>query len=172
MIFDYEELLDNSGHPVFRVRISAGWGYDVLGVVRQAHKARFPGSPLRWTAALAVEPDPSTWDKKATCSGFDERDHASIWLRGARDAISTTHNAAALAVRDWEIEQMTAPDKCPVCGKLVISNYNTHPQIPSSAAIPGRYRDEIRCQNCDVEVFRERGELPYGQKHPWQLAQP
>jgi DNA-directed RNA polymerase subunit RPC12/RpoP len=172
MRFEYEELKDDSGHPVYRVRISAGWGYDVLGVVRQASKSRIPGQPLRWTAALAVEPDPRKWNKKATQGGFHERDHASMWLLGVGDAITSPHKAAAArAVRDWEYEQSTGPDKCPACGKLVISNYNTHPQIDSSAGIPSRDgRDEIDCQNCEVKVFRERGELPYKQKHPWQLV--
>jgi hypothetical protein len=169
--FDYEPLTDKKGHPVFLVRLKeSGLPPHILGVVRRMTKSRF-SNPLTWTAVVTTEPDPEDWPKKAHRGTFDERDHAAIWLMGMQDSQSVGFREAAKALHAASIEEMLAPDRCPACGKSVISNYNTHRQI-KNGCIPGRLRDELDCQNCQTPVFRERGDLPHFKRHPWQLVSP
>ncbi|MFH9606900.1 hypothetical protein [Streptomyces sp. NPDC017448] len=170
MMFNFEELKDErTGHPVFLVRQNEGWHhYAILGVVRQATRSRF-NLPLMWTAALSLETDPMRWPEKSTSGLYAEKEHAAIWLRGARDALLVGSKDAARAIHDEEIRQMTAPSLCPVCEGKAVGDPNTHPQAKKDSFGRDR-RDDIRCRTCDVELFRINETLPYGRRPLWQFA--
>ncbi|MFG3403665.1 hypothetical protein [Streptomyces sp. NPDC048142] len=141
--FEYEDITVDAEFPTLRVWHKAGWGMDFLGVIRSTENApakkRFPDSPLKWVAALAIEADPSTWDKKATSSVYTQREGA-LWLLGCREAITNPKNDAARAMLVENTRRKLADNVCPVCEGKVASEF-----------IGG---NTTKCESCEAELYR------------------
>ncbi|MDH2390092.1 hypothetical protein QCN29_15085 [Streptomyces sp. HNM0663] len=157
--FEYEDITVDAEFPTFRVWYKAGWGLDLLGVLRNTKnslaKKRFPDSPLLWTAALAIEADPQTWDKKATSSVYTQREGA-MWLLGCRDAITKPKNDAARAMLEEDRRRNAADNVCPVCGGKVSSKF-----------IDG---NTTKCESCEAELYRMEADRTPFQKPLWKQA--
>ncbi|MGW6605863.1 hypothetical protein [Streptomyces sp. NPDC055036] len=158
--FAYEEITVDGQFPTFRVWHKIGWGMgDFLGVIRDAAnssaKKRFPDSPLQWVAALAIEADPTMWDKKATCSTRTQEEGA-LWLLGCRDAITNPKAHAARAMLEEDCRRSAADNVCPVCGGKVSSKFIDN--------------NTTKCESCEAELYRTEADRTPFQRPLWKRA--